>query len=76
MSGQSADLTKVTVFLAPPAVKALHRAAEFEEISRTDVINRALQLYERVVTADPGSELRITTPTDDVLRVVIPKMPP
>jgi hypothetical protein len=46
----STDLTKLTVNLIPAAVDALTAAAERCGHSRTDTVNRALQLYD-VVTA-------------------------
>jgi hypothetical protein len=66
-------MTKVTVFLNRASMEALARAAEYEELSRTDVINRAIQLYVAVVTAPPGTEVSTTTPIGDELRLVIPK---
>jgi hypothetical protein len=40
------DLTKVTVNLTPKSYEALHKAAQLEEMSRTDTINKAIQFYE------------------------------
>jgi hypothetical protein len=65
-------MTKVTVNLVPAAMDALGRAAEYEELSKTDVINRAIQLYAALVTAKPGGQVSITTPVGDVLRLIIP----
>lgn len=38
-------LTKLTVNLTPKSVKALDAASGIEELSKTDTVNRALQLY-------------------------------
>lgn len=43
------DLTKLTVNLVPDAVEALAKAAELEQLSKTDVVNRALQLYASIL---------------------------
>jgi hypothetical protein len=64
-------VTKVTVNLNDESWAALNRAAQYEELSRTDVINRALQLYAEVTTADPNTELCVTTPTGDERRLVV-----
>jgi hypothetical protein len=64
-------LTKVTVNLTAVSVAALNRSAQYEELSRTDVINRALQLYAEVTTADPNTELCVITPTGDKRRLVV-----
>lgn len=39
------DLTRLTVNLVPRAAAALNEAAQLTEDSRTDTINRALQVY-------------------------------
>jgi hypothetical protein len=46
-------LVKVTVNLLPDAYKAIETAAEREGISRTDAINRALQVYETLTGLEP-----------------------
>ena len=38
-------LERVTVNLIPRAARALEQATDVTELSKTDVINRALQLY-------------------------------
>lgn len=43
------NLTKVTVNLVPRAVRALDEAVTSEGYSKTDIINRAIQLYAFVV---------------------------
>ena len=65
------ELTRVTVNLTPRAMAALGLVHQYEEISRTDIINRALQVYAMVVTAEPNTELSIETTTDDVMRIMI-----
>jgi hypothetical protein len=40
---------RVTVLLVPKAVEALHRSAQREEMQRTDIINRALQMYDMIM---------------------------
>lgn len=56
-------LTKVTVNLVPRAVDALNAAAEQTGDSRTDTVNRALQMYALLVrdTAD-GAEVWLAWP--------------
>lgn len=44
MSGES-NLTRVTVNLTPQAVDAMRALAEKTGLGKTDVINRALQVY-------------------------------
>lgn len=41
-------LTRTTVNLVPKAVKALNAASERTGDSRTDTINRAIQLYDMI----------------------------
>jgi hypothetical protein len=51
--------TRITVSLAPVAMKALRDAAQLNEESHTDVINRAIQLYAlwSMVVAEGGTFL-------------------
>jgi hypothetical protein len=54
------DLTRLTVNLTPRSVKALHVAAEMTELSRTDTVNRALQIYAAMVkSAADGRRARM-----------------
>jgi len=55
----STDLQRVTVNLIPKAADSLDRLAERTTMSKTDVINRALQLYDFIdgVTAGGGDVL-------------------
>lgn len=51
----SDDLTKLTVNLVPRAVAALQAAAETTGDTRTDTVNRALQMYATLcAAADSG----------------------
>src|SRR2546430_498477 len=45
-SGGGGGLVRVTVNLTPAALQALDRLCEATGYSKTDVINRALQVYE------------------------------
>lgn len=45
VGGVSEGLTRLTVNLIPKAYAALSEAAELEGVSRTDALNRALQMY-------------------------------
>lgn len=65
-----ADLTKLTVNLTPASVAALNATAELTGLSRTDCVNRALQLYaavERASRQDGGEVLTI----DEQLRIAV-----
>lgn len=56
----SGELTKMTVNLAPNAVAALEAAAETEGLTRTDVVNRALQFWAMVVDEHAkGTEIHL-----------------
>lgn len=50
----TAGLTRLTVNLVPRALAALDLAAEHTGDSRTDIVNRALQVYAAVVRAGVG----------------------
>ncbi|MDQ2873984.1 MAG: hypothetical protein M3Y33_03870 [Actinomycetota bacterium] len=56
-------LERMTVNLIPKAAEALGTAAAREGLSKTDTVNRALQLYDYVtgLTA-AGAEVLIRTP--------------
>lgn len=49
------ELTKVTVNLTPRAVEALDAASERTRDSKTDTINRALQVYQLVLELEARS---------------------
>ncbi|ACU71901.1 hypothetical protein Caci_2992 [Catenulispora acidiphila DSM 44928] len=55
----TAELERVTVNLAPRAAHALKQVADLTGDSKTDVINRALQLYAYIeqVMRDGGAVL-------------------
>lgn len=46
--GMTNDLTRLTVNLTPRAVAAMEESAARDGDSKTDVVNRALQLYNLV----------------------------
>jgi hypothetical protein len=48
--------TKVTVKLTPKSVTALERASRTSELNRTDTVNRAIQLYDFIITAIDANE--------------------
>jgi hypothetical protein len=61
--GSGASLSKVTVNLVPRAVAALEEASELTHDTKTETINRALQLYawfQRMT--DAGCEFRVVDP--------------
>jgi hypothetical protein len=45
---------KLTSWVTPDAYAALERAAARENLSRTDALNRALQVYEVVASLERG----------------------
>jgi hypothetical protein len=56
----SHELTRLTVNLLPKADAALQSAATREGMSRTDVVNRALQLYDFAgQIGDEGGQLLV-----------------
>ena len=55
------DLTKLTVNLVPNAVKALNHAAELTGDTRTDTVNRALQVYAALIDASTGEDITAMT---------------
>lgn len=64
-------LERVTVNLTPRAVRALHQAVSLTGDSKTDTINRALQLYaylEEVMQAD--GTVFVKTADDPELKVL------
>ena len=57
MSGRGGDgggLTRLTVNLVRESVDALNAAAEMAGDTRTDTVNRAIQLYAEVLRLDEG----------------------
>jgi hypothetical protein len=68
--GHGGQLTKVTVNLVPRSVAALEDAAAITNDTKTDTINRALQLWawcQRMI--DSGSSLRVVTPEGKELEI-------
>lgn len=51
---EEAGLTKLTVNLIPAAMEALNNTAERLGDTRTDTVNRALQLYAAIIEMRPG----------------------
>ena len=64
-------LVRLTVNLTQRSVNALNRLAERTGYSRTDIINRALQVYDYVDDIlDRGGELLIYEPDEDEPRSI------
>lgn len=56
------ELTKLTVNLVPGAVVALNKAAEIEQLSKTDTVNRALQVWACLLAEQAkGFEVHLVT---------------
>lgn len=51
-----ASLTRLTVNLIPTANEALDRAAARERLSKTDIINRAIQMYDYLREHEAGGQ--------------------
>jgi hypothetical protein len=62
---------RVTVNLIPRAAQALHEASDLTGDSKTDTINRALQVYAylEAITAR-GGEILVREPEDSTPRLV------
>ncbi len=72
-NGNGGGLTRVTVNLTRPAVKALESVSEATGYSKTDTINRALQVYaivQELMSKSDGS-LHVTHPTGETETVHI-----
>jgi hypothetical protein len=71
-SGGGGGLERVTVNLAPRASRALEKAVKLTGDSKTDTINRALQVYAYLeeVWADNGQVLVRAKPDDDEVTVL------
>lgn len=63
---------KVTVNLIPPAVRALEYCVVVTGDTRTDIINRALQLYAAVVTARTSDGGHITAEEFELIVLAAP----
>ena len=66
------DLTKLMVYLTPKALAALFAGAEVTEDTKTDTVNRALQIYAAMVQAAAKTPTRggtgfVTNTIDDFL---------
>jgi hypothetical protein len=54
--------TKVTAFMTPASMEALGSAADRLGLSRTDTMNRAIQVYELLLAAKPDDVLVFGNP--------------
>lgn len=70
-SGSGGPLERVTVNLIPRASRALQRLVDLTGDSKTDIINRALQvyLYMEETTTD-GGDIYVREPKDSEPRLV------
>lgn len=65
-----AELTRLTVNLTPKSDTALTNLAERTDLNRTDLVNRALQLYDYVDKAtDAGHQLLLLKPDGETVRI-------
>jgi hypothetical protein len=65
------ELTRVTVNLMPRAAEAMRLAARREELSQTDTINRALQVYDFLSARNAaGFRFLLTNPDDGAITEV------
>lgn len=72
MTDQPTTLTTVTAYFTERSTAALDRAAATTGDTRTDTINRAVQLYDQLVDAvQSGGRILISMP-DGVERVDVP----
>lgn len=66
------DLTKLTVNLIPASVEALQELQDITDLSGTDVVNRALQMYLFVEKETrSGSEFWVSNPDTGRSRRVV-----
>jgi hypothetical protein len=62
---------RVTVNLIPRAAQALHEVSDLTGDSKTDSINRALQVYNYLMTiTESGGEILVREPGDSDPRVL------
>jgi hypothetical protein len=61
-------LTRTTVNLIAKSVTAIDEAAILDGLSRTDVVNRAVQLYAYLRKAEADGDLLYLAPTGDLRR--------
>lgn len=65
------DLTRLTVNLTAKSVGCLEESATMEDLSRTDIVNRALQLYTFFAREQrEGSVIYLRRPDDPDLERV------
>jgi hypothetical protein len=66
------NLTRLTVNLIPKADAALNHAADATGLSRTDTVNRALQVYDYLVAEmAKGADLYVGSIPDSLMRLKI-----
>jgi hypothetical protein len=58
----TAELAKVTVYLNAKSMSAIDRVSAEIGVSRTDTINRALQLYAALLDTPPGAAVTFDHP--------------
>lgn len=64
------ELTRLTVNLTPKSDAALTNLAERTDLNRTDLVNRALQLYDYVDKAtEAGHQLMLRRPDGQLDRI-------
>jgi len=64
----ASELTRLTVNLIPKAAEALNHAAALSRDSRTDTLNRALQVYDFLLEAQAnGAKVYLRQPDSDEL---------
>lgn len=61
----TAELTKLTVYLCPEALEALNVAAERTAMTRTDTLNKALVMFELTGRPVPAGKAAEITDRDD-----------
>jgi hypothetical protein len=61
-------LVTVTVHLTPQAYEALTKGADREGLTRTDAINRAMQMYEVVTGLHPWQRVGYERLTQQLVR--------
>jgi len=67
-TAQGGSLQRVTVNLTPRSVEALAEACKLTDDSKTDTINRAIQVYAYLqVIVDGGGALYVRSDPDDEL---------
>lgn len=72
MTTEREPLERVTVNLIPQASRALAAAVERTGHSKTDTVNRAIQLYDFIVkTQADGNDVLLRAPGSDELEKIV-----